>query len=266
MNDLEYKMFMKRYEPFKDCNLPVSYWDEERQVLEFVYYEKEKNSNNLLNYNISNSLFESLSSIAFTGLYYSFDCGGFVEDDRGELIKVVGHNHAHSFEEVIRNLYAFPETFKISLEEEKYYSHQELEYLRRVQKYLLFIGLKDEDIPIYDSEGNRIFDYLRFNNKLQNKYNKCRIITCNESILNDINSEDKKYFMFVTEYPELYKEEDKMDDEALIVDQQDNFKFYIKYNFYKKSLYKNMKEIYPNDTLKDEDVVILEYFDVIEKY
>lgn len=264
MTDLEYKEFAKRYEKFKNCNLPVRYWDEERQTLEYVYFENKKESEEWRNYNISDCLFESLSNIAFTGLYYSFDCGGYIEDN-GVFIKKVGHNHAHSFEEVVSYLYDYPETFSISKDEEEYYSKQELKYLRRVQKYLLFIGLKDVEEPKYDKEGNYIFDYSRYSNELQDKYRDCRIITCKDFTINAIDSGDKKYFIFLTSYPEVYKDENQMDDKALIVDEEDNFKFYIKYSHYRKCMYKDIMDVYINDNLRLEDVVILEYFDVIEK-
>ena len=264
MTDLEYKEYVKRYEKFKDCNLPVRYWDEERQTLEYVYYENKDDSEEWRNYNVSDCLFESLSNIAFTGLYYSFNCGGYREED-GKFIKSVGHNHAHSFEEVVQCLYDYPESFSISKDEEEYYSKQELKYLRRVQKYLLFIGLRDLEEPKYDEDGNYIFDYSRYVNKLQDKYKNCRIITCKDTTINDIDSGDKKFFIFPTSYPEIYKDEEEMTDKALIVDEQDNFKFYIKFNHYKKSLYKDIKDVHLNDNIKQEDVVILEYFDVLEK-
>ena len=57
-----------------------------------------------------------------------------------------------------------------------------------------------------------------------------------------------------------------MTESALIVDEQDNFKFYIKYSHYKKYLYKDIMDAYVKDDLNPEDVVILEYFDVVEKY
>ena len=265
MEEFDYKSFTKRYHKFKDCNLPVPFWDEERQVKEYVYYEDRDDLEDWKKYNVSESIFESLSDIAFTGLYYSFTCGGYTEKD-GKFIKKVEHNHAHSFEEVVKCLYDYPETFNISTEEEEFYSKQELKYLRRVQKYLLFIGFKDLGIPTYDEEGYYIWDYSRYNNELQDKYKNCRIITCKEETINNIRNGEKKYFVFATSYPELYKDEDIKNDEALIVDEQDNFKFYIKYNYYKKCMYKDIKDGYENSDLKQDDIVILEYFDVIEKY
>ena len=130
----------------------------------------------------------------------------------------------------------------------------------------MFIGLKDLGIPTYDEEGYYIWDYSRYNNELQDKYKNCRIITCKEETINSIRNGEKKYFVFATSYPKLYKDEDIKNDEALIVDEQDNFKFYIKYNYYKKCMYKDIKDGYENSDLKQDDIVILEYFDVIEKY
>ena len=83
--------------------------------------------------------------------------------ENGKYIKksVVGHSHAHSFEEVVSALYSSPESFSIAKDEEQYYSKQELEYLRRVQKYLLFIGMKDlekQKVPV-----------SRYRNKIHSK-------------------------------------------------------------------------------------------------
>ena len=137
MTEFDYKSFAKRYHKYKDCNLPVPFWDEERQVKEYVYYEDREDLEDWKKYNVSESIFESLSDIAFTGLYYSFTCGGYTEKD-SKFIKKVEHNHAHSFEEVVKCLYDYPETFNISTEEEEFYSKQELKYLRRVQKSFLW--------------------------------------------------------------------------------------------------------------------------------
>lgn len=152
MNEIEYKEFIKRYDKFKNNNLPTPFWDEERQTLEYIYFYNGKsiiNQEEAVNQlEVHQDLFNALGEIAFTGLYYSFTDKHMTGKYEGkEFVKnvVVAHNHAHSFEEVVRALYSSPESFSISKEEEVYYSHQELEYLRRVQKYLLFIGMKDEE-------------------------------------------------------------------------------------------------------------------------
>ena len=143
MKKHEFIEFEKRYEKFKKNNLPTPFFDDERQTFEYVYY-----SNHIFNENspkypeVNPVLTDALADIAYTGLYYSFNCKEIFNTDDGDEI-TVGHNHAHSFDEVVRFLYDFPESFSISKEDEKFYSEQELHYLRRVQKYLLFIGLKD---------------------------------------------------------------------------------------------------------------------------
>lgn len=145
-----YKKFIKKYDKFRKNNLPTPFWDDERQTLEYVYFCNGKSVFNNQKVNneleVNPSLFEALGEIAFTGFYYSFTDRHFIgEKENGKYIwkSVIWHNHAHSFEEVVRALYDSPESFNIAKDEEQYYSKQELEYLRRVQKYLLFIGLKD---------------------------------------------------------------------------------------------------------------------------
>lgn len=168
MTDLEYKEFVKRYEKFKDCNLPVPFWDEERQVREFVYYDKNYYSNNTddsRNYIVNHNLSYALEDIAMTSLYYSFNCGAHQTNEDGTFKFVVGHNHAHSLEEVVERLYEYPESFSIPPEDEEHYTKRELRYLKDIQNYLLSIGLKDMDEPKFDSNGEYIRDMTRYQNE-----------------------------------------------------------------------------------------------------
>ena len=168
MNKLDYEIFSKRYDKFKKNNLPTPFWDEERQVLEYVHFNKEylngDDSQNL-NLEINKDLVKALGDIARTGLYYSFISKKIVYmKENGKLINKVevGHCHAHSFEEVVRMLYDFPESFLISKEDEEFYSKQELDYLKKTQNYLLLIGLKDLEtlkVPV-----------SRYRNKKHSKY------------------------------------------------------------------------------------------------
>ena len=90
---------------------------------------------------IYNNLTEALENIADTSFYYSYTTK--YQKLTNEGIKfVVGKTHAHSFENVVRDIYQSPESFRIS-HDEKIFSKQELRYLKKLQKYLLFIGLKD---------------------------------------------------------------------------------------------------------------------------
>ncbi len=168
MTDSEYKEFVKRYEKFKGCNLPVPFRDEERQVKEYVYYDKNHYSNEVdesRNYIVSTDLCYALEGLSLASLYYSYDCGGYREVEEGKYEFFVGHTHAHSFEEVLRDLYDYPESFSIPEKDEEYYSKQELKYLKRIQDYLLSIGLKDKDEPQYDSNGEYIIPLDRYRNE-----------------------------------------------------------------------------------------------------
>ncbi len=168
MTDLEYKEFVKRYEKFKGCNLPVPFWDEERQVKEYVYYDEDYYSNKVdesMYYIVTDNLGRALEGLAMTGLYYSYDCGGYREVEDGKYEFFVGHTHAHAFEEVLRDLYDYPESFSISENDEEYYSKQELKYLKKIQDYLLSIGLKDKEEPQYDSNGEYIIPLDRYRNE-----------------------------------------------------------------------------------------------------
>ena len=136
MNEFDYKKFSKRYDKFKNNNLPTPFWDEERQTFEYVYFDTTED-NEKTTLEINHDLIKALGDIAQAGLYYSFSTGNIGNKNSSK------HNHAHSFEEVVKALYDFPESFHIKKDEEEFYSNQELDYLRQVQKYLLHIGLKD---------------------------------------------------------------------------------------------------------------------------
>lgn len=53
-------------------------------------------------------------------------------------------SHCHSFDEIVRCVYEYPESFRIPKDCLKEYSEQELRCLKKMQSYLKVIGLKDE--------------------------------------------------------------------------------------------------------------------------
>lgn len=174
MNNFEYKKNTKRYEKFKKCNLPVPFWDEERQVREYVFYDKNFYSNATEEwqyYIVYSDLSRALEDLALTSLYFSYNCGGYHMNEDGTFRFEVGHSHAHALEEVIEDLYKYPETFKILPEDEEFYSKRELQYLKDIQNYLISIGLKDIGEPKYDEEGNPVIDFDRYQNKNREKTN-----------------------------------------------------------------------------------------------
>ena len=257
MKKFEYNEFVKRYNKFKKNNLPTPFWDSERQTLEYVYFDSKKENYNL---NVYSKLSDALGDITSVGFYYSFTSKHIIEEkDNGKLIKktVVGHSHTHSFEEVVEALYYSPQSFNISKDEEKYYSSQELEYLKRVQKYLLFIGMKDLE--------NQKVPISRFRNKIYSKYENALIYKFNDNDLSEIMRGERN-FKTIDWYPEYsgnrkYKPKEY---QALIVDKEDNFKMFVEFTYEEVKLYKDIKNIYKRNDLKDNDKIIVVYFKILE--
>lgn len=130
-------MKINKYDKFKDNNLPTPFWNDERQILEYVYYENTKNNKKILN--ISTNLTECLGDISLNGLYFPYSYKVSTKDFTEKVI----NGHAHFFNDVLKVLYDYPESFEISEHDKDYYSKQELEFIIRVQKYLLSLELKD---------------------------------------------------------------------------------------------------------------------------
>lgn len=275
MNKKEYREFNKRYEKFKNNNLPTPFWDEERQTLEFVHYDYELDYwNNILKsknekfdrkQHVNMTLEDALGDIANASFYYSYTCGYFEpvkETDENHSLKLkIGHTHSHNFESVVRDLYDFPESFNISKDEERYFSKQQLKYLRRVQKYLLFIGLKD----IKDYKRN----VKRYRNAKQKKYGSAFVHFYEDKAIKDILSGKRNFMVIVTDYLHAYKEYEEFpnhDRKELIVDKDDNFKLFIEYTHQEIKKYKDIKKVYKNKELKDDDKVVVEYFKILEKF
>lgn len=131
------KRCKKRYKKFKNCSLPYPFWDERRDTFEWVYYDHARGY-----FEVNSELNEQLANIAFTGLTYHYEANLF-SYNKNELYNKMTESHGHNFNEVVKVLYNYPESFKIPEDCLSEYSEQQLRYLKRVQKYLLFIGLKD---------------------------------------------------------------------------------------------------------------------------
>ena len=265
MKKADYKEFIKRYDKFQRNNLPTPFWDDERQTLEYVYFYKGKSflnngesKNELV---VNTSLVDALGGITCTGFYYSFTDKHFTTKmENGNFVwkSVIGHNHAHSFEEVVQALYRSPESFNIAKDEEKYYSKQELSYLRRVQKYLLFIGMKDlEDGKVSIS---------RYRNKNHAKYEDARIYQWNDETINNIIS-GKIDFLTMDWHPEykgnirIYKPKEHR---ALIVDKDNIFRLFIEFTREEVKFYTDIKKLCKMEELNDNDRVIVSYFKILE--
>ncbi len=258
MTDKEYQKFNRRYNKFMNNNLPTPFWDDERQVKEYIYFYNDKSlTNNNSKLEINQNLTDALGDIAFTGLYYPYTskCVKYENNTQEECIE---HNHAHSFEDVVNDLYFYPESFKISKKEEIYYSEQELEYLKRVQKYLLFIGLKDiSTIEISQS---------RYQNKIHQKYENAFIYKFNDFTLKKIMN-GKRDFRLVEYYKgfksKIYKPNEY---QALIVDKNNNFKLFVEFTYDEVKKYKDIKKLSNSKELKDNDKVIICHFKILETF
>jgi uncharacterized protein YhfF len=260
MNKLEYNKFVKRYDKFKNNNLPTRFWDEERQTLEYIYFSK----NNLeeIELNVNNSLTDSLGDIVRVGFYYPFTARYLIqkkENNKYIFQTVVGHNHAHSFEEVVKYLYNSPESFAINDDEEKFYSYQEINYLKIVQNYLLLIGMKDlktEKVPI-----------SRYRNKIHHKYEYAYIYKYSDDILRNILN-GKVNFKVSNWYSEYdgNKKYNPKEYQALIVDENNNFKLFVEFTHRDLKTYKDIKKFYVKQELNDDDKVIATYFKIIERF
>lgn len=266
MKESDYKEFIKRYDQFKKNNLPTPFWDEERQTLEYVYFYNGKSIYNSKKakgeLEVYPNLMEALSDIAFTGFYYPFTGKHMVTwRENGKLVQkaVVEHDHAHSFEEVVKALYTSPESFYIASDEEQYYSKQELIYLRRVQKYLLLIGMKDLEVGEVSNS--------RFQNKIHAKYENVFIYRFSDDALKDILN-GKRNFRVINWYPQYVGDKTFKPKEyqALITDQEDNFKMFVEFTHEEVKHYRDIKNLYKNNDLKDDDLVILCHFKILESF
>lgn len=128
-----------RYKKVKRCSLPYPFWDKKRYTFEWVRYSKDYK-----HYCADPNLFYSIGEIARTGVTYHYKAKLYGREFPTQEIKYrLMVNHCHSFEEVVRALYDYPETFFIPDEFLDEYSKQELSYLKEIKNYLLLIGLKD---------------------------------------------------------------------------------------------------------------------------
>ncbi len=130
------------YRHYKNCSLPCSYWSDKRETFEWVYYDKDRKE-----FEVQNELYEALGNVCMTGFTYHYKSLSYFKYREGdkEFYKV-SESHGHNFNEVVKAVYDYPETFEISKEFLEEYSKQELRYLKRVQNYLRLIGLKDYQI------------------------------------------------------------------------------------------------------------------------
>ena len=132
-------------------------------------------------------LSDALEELTYAGFYYPFNT--WINDENGN--RVVGHAHAHDFESVVHELYYNPESFSIPVEDEEYYSKQELKYLKEIQEYLQFIGLKDLN-DYYDKAEEKRLSNTRIKEIIDCDY--CKTEHAEKLISGKIKCDAQAYF------------------------------------------------------------------------
>lgn len=269
MTKKEYNEWLKQYYKFKNNNLPTPYWNEGNNF-EYVHVNKSNSKDDPDDFHstleINSSLIYALGDVTGAGLYYPFTTKALwseIEDGKEiiktKIVRSCDGAHAHSFEEVVKDLYDFPESFKIEKEDEEFYSKQELKYLRIIQNYLLFIGLKDLD---------RIKPPVsRYRNKLRKKYEKAYTRTFNDSMIDDAVSGKKLYYVkdtYITD--KETKTYEPGEYTALVFDEEQKIRMYIEYTKTEWMPYKEAKAKYPDENFNDDEMVSIRHFKVLEVF
>ena len=156
----------------------VTYIDGDFNNISWEYYLGEFQNESL-------DLYEAFADIIRYGFIYHYE----TEEQDTEY-----HSHGHSFEDVIHALYYFPEHFHIPEDSLHEYSAQELKYLKRLQSYLLFIGLKNIQ-PCETEEEMDIQKKNRANNEKALKYSQYSFYEPEETRLNNILKGKYCYFI-----------------------------------------------------------------------
>ena len=253
MDDEEYKIFNKRFDRYQKYNLPYPFYDTERQVLEYVnkdYLMYDPDEQEYISRNIY--LSEALSGIISSFFYYSFNTR--LEDENGNYYS--GHSHAHNFEEVVAECYRYPEHFDILDSDKEYYSEQQLKYLRRLKKYLLFIGVKDQ--VTYN-------DKKRYYNEFREKHLDTLVIDMDDDRLEKvINNKFIVYPYYESDGEEYFNHFNG--DKRFLRNSNDDIVYLIEFYSGAIATVKDIKDKYPINGKNDDDKVEIVYFNILEKY
>ena len=257
------KNLLKKYQRFKHNNLPTPFFDKERLKFELIL----PLSNNIESYSdieIYKSYESALSDLAYTGLYYPYTCKLITRrinpDTNEEYDKAeIRHLHSHNFEELLQDLYDYPESFSISSDDEKFYSTQELYYINNVKQYLLFIGLKDASSPKPS--------ITRYRSKKQNKYGSYPIHHISNNLLNDILNNKVDYYITLHDgYNPINEDFKEGEFKALLVDENSNFKLLVELTKIRYGKYNDYKKYVKSDNSKDAEMVRISYFNIVERF
>ncbi len=243
-----------KYKKFENNNLPTPFWNKERAVLEYVYNDEGEMK-------ICDSLSSAIEDITYYGFYYSYNIRHktiqLLDDGTYKEEVVIGHVHEHTFEDVIKDLYRAPEYFSIPEEDEIYYSKQELKYLKAVQKYLLFLGVKDK---LDNTKDNK-----RYQNKRYKKYGRKPIYTLTEKALDDLLN-NKRDFIICVYNPNWTEEKTYKPGEktALARNEDGDFRFSFEVLRSEVQDADKYKKYIINDDIVNEGKVLIEYVKLLE--
>lgn len=276
-----------RYKRFKNCSLPFPYWSEKRDTFEWVRYDSENKE-----YDTQRELYESMGDIACTGLTYHYKSLSYFryKEENKEIYKVT-ESHGHNFNEIVRAVYNYPESFEIPDEYLDEYSKQELRFLKRVQNYLKLIGLKDykmseeRDIigkkwdAIYEKEKKTILDKIKkwYYEKQENKiiekekfaryentkaflYSDCRYMRIEkEKVLKAMLNKTKDYRIF------RYCGS-RIGEKYFLLDEEENYHALIEFTEEKQIPFKDLTEdmvnfkVYGDKSFKEYKEKLLKQF------
>jgi hypothetical protein len=239
-----------KYRKFFDSNIPVPFYDKERDVQEYVIGNEDEVR---VLYNLQSAFTRETNAL----LYYPCVHKNYEDDEIREF-------SAETFDGILMNVYNFPESFKINEKDKCYYSFQELKFINQVQSYLLFIGLKD----IQSKE----FKLDRYKNDIAKDLKGTSKLYVNDETIEKMLNEEINYYAdkFVFKYEDgTYPEFEPFN--ALIFDEDGNLRLYVKFTDSENKLYKDIKDEYylrdfdEENELKDDAEVDIIHFEIIKK-
>ena len=216
----------RRYKKFKNCSIPYPFYDKKRNVFEWIRY-----SNVINQYETTNNLIDALESIGNIEMIYHYKAN-FYNYEKNKYENII--SHCHSFDELINELYRYPESFEIPSEYLNEYSNQELNYIKSIKKYFKLINLKDEkyskELEELDNKWESLRDKKHKSLKeiifLHNTYSKEWDKLSEKEKLERCNN--KKALEFYN-YHQIWAKTDKVAN--AIINDEKNYKIYIKYPF-----------------------------------
>ena len=216
----------RRYKKFKNCSIPYPFYDKKRNVFEWIRY-----SNVINQYETTNNLIDAFGSIGNIEMIYHYKAN-FYNYEKKKYENII--SHCHSFDELINELYRYPESFEIPSEYLNEYSNQELNYIKSIKKYFKLINLKDEkyskELEELDNKWESLRDKKHKSLKeiifLHNTYSKEWDKLSEKEKLERCNN--KKTLEFYN-YHQIWAKTDKVAN--AIINGEKDYKIYIKHPF-----------------------------------